>query len=407
MRLGIDTSNLRSGGSLTHITELLAAARPEEHGFDRVFTWGGREMLERLPPRQWLEAVYTPELDGRLAARVFWQNTRLVRAANAVGCDLLFVPGSTYLGGFRPFVTMSRNMLPFDLSQVRLFGSSPRALKFLVLRLTQISTFRNAAGIIFLSAHARSRVMAQAGRLDGRHAIIQHGVAARFRIAPRQQRERSDYSKSDPLKLLYVSTVDAYKHQWHVAEAVSKLAKAGMPVRLDIIGPAHTRSLKRLSAVVERLKASEYVHYIGERTYAEMPGIYAGADVLVFASSCENMPNVLLEAMNAGLPIACSNRDPMPSILEGGGVYFDPEKPEEIATALLELIESTQTRKRCAAIAYERGWRYSWERCAEDTFAFLHEVARASALNSQAEIQDPTDLEPQPYPCIEEKIGTA
>src|SRR3954447_3470734 len=146
MRIGIDASNLRSGGSLTHITELLSAARPEPHGIDRIFVWGGREVLSRLPRRRWLEAVYEPMLDGTLTARAFWQKTKLTRSVRAAACDLLFVPGGTYLGGFRPFVTMSRNMLPFDLSQLRLFGKSPRALKFLLLRFAQMRTFRKAAG---------------------------------------------------------------------------------------------------------------------------------------------------------------------------------------------------------------------------------------------------------------------
>src|ERR1043166_8703959 len=109
MRLGIDASNLRSGGSLTHITELLSYACPERHGIDRVIVWGGSEILSRLPRRPWLEAVHEPMVDSTLPVRVFWQQTRLARLARANACDLLFVPGSTYLGNFRPFVTMSRN----------------------------------------------------------------------------------------------------------------------------------------------------------------------------------------------------------------------------------------------------------------------------------------------------------
>src|SRR4051812_3889002 len=187
MRLGIDASNLRSGGSLTHITELLSVARPETHGIQHVFVWGRREILSRLPERPWLEPVHEPMLDGRLPQRIFWQQTRLARLARAAACDLLFVPGSTYLGDFKPFVTMSRNMLPFDLSQMRLFGSA-RAAKFHLLRFAQKKTFRNAAGVIFLDVNARSRVLADVGPLGGLYATIRHGVAGLFRNQPRQQR---------------------------------------------------------------------------------------------------------------------------------------------------------------------------------------------------------------------------
>src|SRR5436190_23567818 len=43
MKIGIDASNLRSGGSFTHLSELLEAACPEKHGVTRVVVWGSRE----------------------------------------------------------------------------------------------------------------------------------------------------------------------------------------------------------------------------------------------------------------------------------------------------------------------------------------------------------------------------
>src|SRR5256885_5157333 len=112
MRIGIDATNLRSGGSLTHIGELLTAARPELHGVTRVVIWGGRDVLARVPSQPWLDAVHEPMLDGPLPLRVLWQQTKLAGVARRAACDLLFVPGGTYLGDFRPFVTMSQNMLP-------------------------------------------------------------------------------------------------------------------------------------------------------------------------------------------------------------------------------------------------------------------------------------------------------
>jgi glycosyltransferase involved in cell wall biosynthesis len=98
---------------------------------------------------------------------------------------------------------------------------------------------------------------------------------------------------------------------------------------------------------------------------------YAQADLGLFASSCENMPNILLETMASGLPIACSRLGPMPEVLGDAGVYFDPEQPEEIACALRELIESPQLRTDLAQASYQRAQQFSWQRCADETFGFL------------------------------------
>ena len=87
------------------------------------------------------------------------------------------------------------------------------------------------------------------------------------------------------------------------------------------------------------------------------------------------MPNILLEGMASGLPIACSNRGPMPEVLSDAGVYFDPENEDDIARALRELIDSPELRTRLAKASFERVQAYSWRRCASETFGFLANIA--------------------------------
>ena len=88
------------------------------------------------------------------------------------------------------------------------------------------------------------------------------------------------------------------------------------------------------------------------------------------------MPNILLESMAAGLPIACSNLGPMPEMLGDAGVYFNPEQPDEIAAAIRKLLESSELRANLAELAFQQAQLYSWERCAQETFDFLSQIAR-------------------------------
>jgi glycosyltransferase involved in cell wall biosynthesis len=138
------------------------------------------------------------------------------------------------------------------------------------------------------------------------------------------------------------------------------------------VGPAYPAALKRLNQTMDHVDAERHwVHYHGAIPFNELHFFYAEADSGLFASSCENMPNILLETMASGLPIACSNRGPMPEVLGQAGVFFNPEQPEDIARALRELIESPQTRTELARASYERIQQYSWLRCADETFRFL------------------------------------
>jgi glycosyltransferase involved in cell wall biosynthesis len=118
------------------------------------------------------------------------------------------------------------------------------------------------------------------------------------------------------------------------------------------------------------------VTFLGPVTHRELPALYANADAFVFASTCENMPNILIEAMAAGLPIACSKSAPMPDILQDGGVYFDAENATSIANALRSLVADPELRAAKAERAFALAAAFSWSRCAADTFSLLAAVAR-------------------------------
>ncbi len=370
MIVGIDASNLGPGGSMTHLTNLLAVARPEEHGIARMVVWGGSAPLARLPDRSWLTRVAVPALDGGLARRLLWQRFRLPLLARA-GCDVLFAPGGNASAGFRPVVTMSRNMLPFEWPELRRYGASWMAVRLLLLRIGQSRTFRRADGLIFLTAYARATV-GRIAKLPERVTVIPHGVEERFRIAPREQRPLAACSAERPLRALYVSIIDVYKHQWHVAHAVRQLRDEGMPIVIDFVGPAYAPALARFQAELNELDPEgRFLRYRGAVPFAELHELHREAELFVFGSSCENMPNVLLEGMAAGLPIACSTRGPMPEVLGEAGVGFDPERPDEIARALRTLAEDPELRRRLAVGASARAARFTWERCAQETLAFI------------------------------------
>lgn len=380
MRLGIDASNLRTGGGVTHLVELLRAADPLAHGFSQVIVWSGQATLNRIEDRSWLIKDHQPLLDRRLPYRVFWQRVRLSGVAGRASCDVLLVPGGSYAGDFRPMVTMSQNMLPFEWRELRRYGFSPTSFRLVLLRWTQTRSFRRADGLIFLTQYASEKVLRVIKTTAGRSAIIPHGIDDRFASSPREQLAVHQYSVDRPFRILYVSIIDVYKHQWHVAKAIAKLRESGLPVVLNFVGPAYPPALKRLKGTLERLDpAGKFIRYLGPVPYNELPARYREADACLFASSCENMPNILMEGMASGLPIACSNRGPMPEVLGNAGVYFDPENPDDIARALRDLIESPELRGRLAKASLERAQSYSWPRCARETFAFLAEVSRAHA----------------------------
>jgi glycosyltransferase involved in cell wall biosynthesis len=267
-------------------------------------------------------------------------------------------------------------MLPFQYKEMARYGLSWMFLRLVILRISQGNAIRKADGMIFLSQFAQSTISKKV-RLANEVIIIPHGIGRGFIRLPDTQKTIDEYSFERPYRLLYVSIIDVYKHQWHVAESVNRLRKKGFPVALDLIGSAHPPALKRLRKILNELDPGQsYIRYLGPKPYKDISQWYHGSDAFIYASSCENLPIILLEAMAAGLPIACSNKGPMREVLGKAGVYFDPEKPIEIAEAVRKLLVDPALRARCAKSAYDQARKYSWEQCAAETFAFLAKVAK-------------------------------
>jgi len=377
LTVGIDATNLMAGGGRTHLIELLGAADPTAFGIGRVIVWGSQGTLALLDDRPWVEKIAPPELEGSLLKRTLWQRFHLSAVARAAGCGVLFVPGGSYAGDFHPVVSMSRNMLPFEWGELLRYGWSVRTLKLILLRKAQQRTFRLADGLIFLTDYAKKGVEKVTVVLP-RTATIPHGLNERFFQPPREHKPIETYTGDQPFRILYVSVINMYKHQWHVVEGIARLRKStGWPLILELVGPAYPPALRRLQAAIDQYDSGHaWVRYNGPASFDRIHSIYKEADLGLFASSCENMPNILLETMASGLPVASSNRGPMPEILQDAGVYFDPESPSDIARALEGLIADPQLRRRYAESSYSASRQYTWKRCANETFAFISEAYR-------------------------------
>lgn len=287
----------------------------------------------------------------------------------------MYVPGGNFAGRGGPYVTMSRNLLPFEPGERQRYRLGMYRLRLALLRWAQVRTFRSADAIIFVSRYAEELVTSQLDLSHVRKRIIPHGVSERFLRDPSPRSGGDDTS----FRLIYVSTVDLYKHQWHVAEAVGRLRREGYPVELDLFGKHYPFALRRLESVLEQVDPDrQFIRYHGNVPHSQIHRHYHAADAAVFASSCENLPNVLIEAMASGLPVASSDRGPMPEVLGDAGLYFDPERPGEITAAIRELMMDGELREKLGKRARVRAKRYSWRITAQRTMEFLAEVGRAN-----------------------------
>lgn len=371
--VGVDASRNRSGGAKAHLLGIIQDGDPLSHGIDEVHVWSYKTLLDAIPDFPWLVKHNPAELEGSLLRQAWWQLRRLPIEAKQTGCDVLLNTDAGSICQFEPSVVMSRDMLSYEPGEARRYGISKARLRLALLRWVQNRSMRRAAGVIFLTEYASNVIQMATGTL--RHVrVIPHGVGAEFKEARKLVAWPAE--AGEPIRCLYVSNAAMYKHQWVVVEAVAALRQQGHSLLLTLAGGGSGRAQAKLDAAIARCDPDgQFVQLIGAVRRESIPALLARANIFVFASSCENMPNTLVEAMAAGLPIACSNRGPMPEILQNGGAYFDPEDAGSIANALTMLLAHAEVRNAVQQRAAKLAERYSWARCADETWRFLSEVA--------------------------------
>ena len=373
--IAIDASNIQNGGGLTHLSQLLNSYKPENGDINKITIWASRNTADNLPDRPWIIKKNNLWLEKNLLFRFFWQQILLSIEIKNEQCNILFSPGGTIPFMVPvPVVCMSQNMLPFEKHKARLFGLfSLMNLKMRLLRFIQGQSLKKSDGIIFLSNYAFESISKSLDKKFENSCIIPHGVESRFFQQPRNQIPLSSFSKENPFRLLYVSILMPYKHQCEIALAIKKLHDMGFDIEMKFIGSTWSWYGAKFSALIESLDPNhEFLIWKGMESFDDLHLHYQDCDVFVFGSSCENLPNILIEAMASGLPIVSSRHGPMPEVLGDSGIYFDPLDIDSIITSINLIMNDVDLRTSLSRLSWQRSKLYSWDKTSKESFNFIN-----------------------------------
>ncbi len=372
--IGIDASRCRSGGAVDHIIGVLSAGNAQSSGIHEVHIWSYKALMDKLPDFHWLVKHSPPDLEYSLFRQIWWQYHYLPIELNKYNCNLLFSADAGTVCPYNPMVVLSQDSLSYEPGIMKRFGITLKRLRLLLLLYIQNRSMRYAEGVIFLTEYAANLVQKSTGKLK-QVALIPHGIDQAFNrlTCPRVWPKDSIES----IRCIYVSDVAIYKNQWEVVRGLKKLRDRGYNLELRLVGSSTGSGKRLLNKEISKSDPNGlFVKIVGFISHVELPNLIASSDIFIFASSCETMPITLLEGMASGLPIACSNRGPMPEVLGDGGVYFDPENPDSIALAIENIIINKSLRSFIARRAKHLSQQYYWTRCASETWDFLCDIAR-------------------------------
>jgi glycosyltransferase involved in cell wall biosynthesis len=132
-----------------------------------------------------------------------------------------------------------------------------------------------------------------------------------------------------------VGSLHVRKGYQYLIEAVPLVLTELPGARFVLVGEGPERL--RLEQLAAELGVAGRVQFLGQRT--DVSAVLPEFDVFVLPSITEGMPNAVLEAMAAGIPVVASRVGGVPEIVQDGetGLLVEPESPSDLARSLVRL----------------------------------------------------------------------
>lgn len=377
MKIVINAYSARLGGGQTYLKNLLTrfAHNPEIE----VSIFAPASLA--LPDSPNIRRVHSRWPTTNPLLRAAWERILLPRFLRREGADVLFCPGgvvATRTPHGCKVVTMFRNMIPFDQDLMAKMPWGLQRLRNIILRRVLLKSMASANLTIFISDHARS-VIERLVRIPN-PVTIPHGISPVFRAGAATRPTAAPRGKY----LLYVSRFDLYKHHMEVVRAFHALpAHLTNDVSLVLLGESDMPQADVVRALISQLQLQDKVLIGGAVPYESLPAWYANAHAILFASSCENCPNILLESMASGRPVLSSNVMPMPEFGGDGIAYFSPFDPDDIGATLARVLGDAGYAEQVGHAALQMSKRYDWELTAKSTLAAILALRDAPPYRSQ------------------------
>lgn len=155
---------------------------------------------------------------------------------------------------------------------------------------------------------------------------------------PQTCSEPADAATGAPLRILSVGRLSEHKAQHLLIESCLRLREQGLAFECHIVGEGPLQAA--LEAQIQEAGLESCVKLLGPRYHHEVLALYGSADLFVLSSVAEGMPMVLMEAMQAKVPVVAPSLSGIPELLAQGraGLLVEPGSVDELSAALASCV---------------------------------------------------------------------
>lgn len=232
---------------------------------------------------------------------------------------------------------------------VTIHGSDLFPLKSRFFKAVQKSVVKNTDIITVNSEAAKKELLSRFPEIKNKVKLIPMGIDTNI-FRPKNIKNKYEKYKNNKI-ILFVGRLNEQKGVEYLIKAMPYVISKIKNAKLIIIGEGDYK--KHLEKIVDEIKISDAVVFLGSKSHAEIADYYNLADVFVLSSVTTSMGTealglVLIEAMACGTCVIGSSSGGIKGIIKNNvnGLIFQEKDSGELSNKIIRVLANEKLRKR-------------------------------------------------------------
>lgn len=294
----------------------------------------------------------------------FWTQIGLASEMLKNKPDVLFIPSYAI-----PQIHPSKTIVTIHGLEYKYFPECYSVKERFFLELNTLFSIKWSSKIIVPSESTKKDLVKFYGVDNSKINIIYHGVdSSKYQAASIKRQDKKSFD------ILFVGRLEKRKNLVSLIKAFKLFKKSyklqSTSYRLILVGKKGF-GFEEIKKTIQRSSFKKDIilkDYISE---SEKDELYKNADLFVLPSFYEGFGLPILEAMNYGVPVICSNTSSLPEVAGDAALLINPNNIQEITEAMNKVFNDDSLRNKMIEKGFENVKRFSWEKCAKETVDVL------------------------------------
>lgn len=332
MRIAIDISQIIYGTGVSVYTKELVSHLVQQFPEDQYVLFGGslrrKDELEKIAKKLGGEPKIYPFPPSLMD--FVWNSLHILPIEKLIGSvDLIHTSDWTEPPSRIPKVTTVHDLVPFKYPQTttnNIRNAHRKKLAWVV---------RESKKIIAVSESTKQDLVSILRVPEHKIVVVPEGVEEKMSPQPIDIQEivKKRYKTGDDF-IFALSTLEPRKNQAGLIKAFEIVKERYPHLKLLIAGRLRSDG---------RIESDQNIILPGYIPTPDMPALYSACSVFVHPAFYEGFGLSPLQAMACGAPVAVSNVSSLPEVVGDAGIYFDPNRPENIASGIIKAIQNRAT----------------------------------------------------------------